>query len=267
MNTITVDDRQLAVNAMLENLRQIDPGGSHAGLISSHEALSFADSHKLDVAFLDIEMPDMNGLILAKELKDRQPEINIVFVTGHLEYAYDAHKVFASGYLIKPAGVEDVQTVLDNLRHPPQRDPGRIFVRCFGNFEVFIDGVPMNFKRSKSKELLAYLIDSAGCRVTMGELISVLWEDGENSGSRNSQLRMFIADIRKTFKDAGFDEILIREYNSVAIKTESFDCDYYRFLRSDPIAINEYMGEYMKQYSWAEMRIHELDIEKKSSLI
>ncbi len=262
MNTITVDDRQLAVNAMLENLKQIDPEGNHAGLISSYEALSFADSHKLDVAFLDIEMPDMNGLILAKELKDRQPDINIVFVTGHMEYAYDAHKVFASGYLIKPAGVDDVKTVLDNLRHPLQRDPAKIFVRCFGNFEIFIDGVPMNFKRSKSKELLAYLIDSAGSRVTMGELISVLWEDGENSGSRNSQLRMFIADIRKTFKDVGYDEILIREYNSVAIKTDSLDCDYYRFLRSDPVAINEYMGEYMKQYSWAEMRIHELDNEK-----
>ena len=48
----------------------------------------------------------------------------------------------------------------------------------------------------------------------------------------------------------------------MAIKTENLDCDYYRFLRSDPNAINEYMGEYMKQYSWAEMRIHELDNEK-----
>jgi len=262
LNTITVDDRQLAVNAMLDNLREIDPGGSHAGLISSHEALLFADSHRLDVAFLDIEMPDMNGLLLAKALKDKQPDINIVFVTGHVEYAYDAHKVFASGYLIKPAGTEDVRNVLENLRHPIERKPGRIHVRCFGNFEIFIDGVPMNFKRSKSKELLAYLIDSAGGRVSMGELISVLWEDGENSDSRNSQLRMFIADIRKTFKDAGFDEVLVREYNSVAIKPELLDCDFYRFLESDPNAVNEYMGEYMKQYSWAEMRIHELDMEK-----
>ncbi len=258
MNTITVDDRQLAVNAMIGTLEKIDPGGKHAGLVSSQEAISFAGSHPLDVAFLDIEMPDMNGLVLAKKLKDIHPTLNIVFVTGHIEYAYDAHKLFASGYLIKPAGEDDVRKVLDNLRFPVARPHGRVYARCFGNFEVFFEGSPIVFKRSKSKELLAYLIDSYGSRVSMGELISILWEDGENSLSRNSQIRMFIADIRKTFRDMGMDEVLIREYNSVAIKTDMIDCDYFRFMDHDPVAINEYMGEYMKQYSWAEMRIPEL---------
>ncbi len=258
MNTLTVDDRQLAVNAMVSTMEEIDPGGRHAGLVSSSEAISYAKAHPLDIAFLDIEMPDMNGLELAKQLKDIHPELNIVFVTGHIEYAYDAHKLFASGYLIKPASAEDVLKVIENLRYPVARAQGRIYARCFGSFEVFIDGVPVVFKRSKSKELLAYLIDNLGGRVTMGELISILWEDGENSLSRNSQLRMFIADIRKTFRDEGFDEILIREYNSVAVKTDMIDCDYFRFMSRDPAAVNEYRGEYMKQYSWAEMRIPEL---------
>ncbi len=258
LNTITVDDRQLAINAMLSTLEEIDPGGRHVGLVSPQEAISFAKEHPLDVAFLDIEMPSMNGLVLSKELKDIYPELNIVFVTGHIEYAYNAHQLFASGYLIKPASAEDVKKVLDNLRYPVAREHGRIYARCFGNFEVFIDDMPVVFKRSKSKELLAYLIDNAGSRVTMGELISILWEDGENSLSRNSQLRMFISDIRKTFRDEGFDDILIREYNSVAIKTDMIDSDYFKFLARDPFAVNEYMGEYMKQYSWAEMRIAEL---------
>ncbi len=243
---------------MLQTMKEINPGGNHVGLISSNEAIAYAKEHPPDVAFLDIEMPDMNGLVLAKVLKDMHPEINIVFVTGHVEYAFDAHKLFASGYLIKPPSVEDVTRVLDNLRHPVKREKGRVYAKCFGTFEVFIDGKPVVFKRSKSKELLAYLIDSSGSRVTMGELISILWEDGENSLSRNSQLRMFIADIRKTFKDEGIDEILVREYNSVAVKTDLIDCDFYRFMERDPAAVNEYMGEYMKQYSWAEMRIPEL---------
>ncbi|MBR1860906.1 MAG: response regulator [Lachnospiraceae bacterium] len=262
MNTLTVDDRQLAVNALLQTLSELDPGGKHIGLISSGEALSFAREHPLDVAFLDIEMPDMNGLVLAKELKNIYPEINIVFVTGHVEYAFDAHKLFASGYLIKPASTEDVRKVLDNLRHPVSRKRGRIYARCFGSFEIFIDGEPVRFKRSKSKEVLAYLIDNSGARVTMGELISALWEDGKESLSRDSQLRMFISDIKKTFGDAGFEEILVREYNYVAVRPDLIDCDYYRFKEGDTAAVNEYMGEYMKQYSWAEMRIPELNEEK-----
>ena len=83
MNTITIDDKQLAVNAMIHNMKEIDPDGSHAGLISPIEALSYVRAHHVDVAFLDIEMPDMNGLEMAEALKKIQPDINIVFVTGH----------------------------------------------------------------------------------------------------------------------------------------------------------------------------------------
>ncbi len=259
MKTMIVDDRQLAVNAMLQTMKEIDPEGSHAGLISSHEAVAFAKDHPLDVAFLDIEMPDMNGLLLAKVLKEIQPDLNIVFVTGHMEYAFDAHQLFASGYLMKPAGTEDVEKVLANLRHPLTTGEDDLFVRCFGNFEVFVHGEPLVFKRSKSKELLAYLVDNKGAMVSMGELISVLWEDGENSLSRNSQLRMFISDIRKTFEESGLSDIIIKEYNAVAVRTDKIPCDYFRFLEGDADAVNAYHGEYMKQYSWSEMRIGELE--------
>ena len=259
MKTMIVDDRQLAVNAMLQTMKEIDPEGSHAGLIAAHEAILFAKDHELDVAFLDIEMPDMNGLLLAKELKEIRPELNIVFVTGHMEYAYDAHQIFASGYLMKPVSTQDVERVLANLRHPPAKETDALFIHCFGNFEVFYHGEPMMFKRSKSKELLAYLIDNKGAMVSMGELISALWEDGENSLSRNSQLRMFISDIRKTFEEAGLPDIILKEYNAVAVRTDKLPCDYFRFLKGDPEAVNAYHGEYMKQYSWSEMRIGELE--------
>ena len=126
MRSIIVDDRQLAGNALLQTIQEIDPGGDHLGLLSSTDALEIAKSRSFDVAFLDIEMPDMNGLLLAKSLKELQPELNIVFVTGHVEYAFDAHQLFASGYLIKPASTEDVVHVLNNLRHPPEKPHCRL---------------------------------------------------------------------------------------------------------------------------------------------
>ena len=257
MNTITIDDRQLAVNAMVHNMKEIDPEGNHVGLISPAEALSYARAHHIDVAFLDIEMPDMNGLEMAEAFKKIQPDVNIVFVTGHAEYALDAHSLFASGYLVKPADVSDVENVLKHLRYPV--DGGnKLTVRCFGNFEVFVQNRPVLFRRAKCKEIFAYLIDSRGASVTMGELISILWEDGGNISSRNSQLRTFISDLRRSLSEAGFDEILVREYNSLAVRTDMVDCDFYRFLERDEAAMREFMGEYMRQYSWAEVRIPEL---------
>jgi len=259
MRTIVVDDRQLAVNALISVLREMDPEGSHAGLIVSEEALLYMQTHTIDVAFLDIEMPDMNGLVLAQKMKTLQPDCNIVFVTGHVEYALDAHSVFPSGYLLKPAAREDVEKVLRNLRHPIDAPANRMVVRCFGSFEVFIDGSPITFKRSKSKELFAYLIDNRGAFCTMGELISALWEDGEVTESRNSQIRIFISDLRKAFEEVGFSDLILKEYNAVAVKMDAdMDCDYFRFMEGDMRAVNQYAGEYMKQYAWAEMRIPEL---------
>ena len=263
MNTITIDDRQLAVNAMVQNLKEIDPDGNHAGLISPVEALSYARSHHIDVAFLDIEMPDMNGLEMAEALRKIQPNVNIVFVTGHAEYALDAHSLFASGYLVKPADVSDVEKVLQHLRYPVEGS-NKLQVRCFGNFEVFVQNRPVLFRRAKCKEIFAYLIDSRGASVTMGELISILWEDGGNIASRNSQLRTFISDLRRSLSEVGVEDILIREYNSLAVRTDMVDCDFYRYLERDDAAMREFMGEYMRQYSWAEVRIPELTEIKES---
>ncbi len=258
MKTLTVDDRQLAVNNLISAMKEIDPGGTHTGLISSHEAVSYAKNNMIDVAFLDIEMPDMNGLVLAKELKTLQPNMNIIFVTGHMEYAYDAHKLYASGYLMKPAAKNDIMDALENLRHPVTRTGKRVKVQCFGSFEVFVDHEPLVFSRSRSKEVFAYLIDSHGAFISSGELIGVLWEDAGNIESRKSQMRSFMADVRNTFNNVGVNDIILKERNSIAVRVDAVDCDYYRFLEGDARSVNMFMGEYMKQYSWAEMRLGEL---------
>lgn len=265
MKTLTVDDRQLAVNALVGTLNEIDPSGKHIGLISSREAISFLKEHEADVCFLDIEMPDMNGLILAKELKEIRPNINLVFVTGHVEYAYDSYKLFASGYLMKPASTDDVRNTLDNLRNPVSTKYSRVRVRCFGSFEIFVDGEPLVFHRTKAKELFAYLVDNKGAFCSTGELVGALWEDEEVTDSKLSQLRSFMAEIRKVFEEKNLPDMIIKEYSKMAIRTEKIDCDYYRYLKGDEEAKKSFMGEYMKQYSWAEVRLGELIMRGKNN--
>ena len=183
-----------------------------------------------------------------------------------------AHRLYVSGFLLKPVTEEDVRTALDNLRYPIQeRDDMEswevtreqqnelLTVQCFGNFEVFWGGIPLHFQRSKSKELLAYLVDRRGASCTIGELIGILWEDKSETRSLRSQCRNLIYDLRKTFQKNGIKDILIRSRNSVAIDCHMLDCDYYRFLEHDAAAVNKYRGEYMAQYSWAEMTIANLE--------
>ena len=71
--------------------------------------------------------------------------------------------------------------------------------------------------------------------------------------SLHSHLRNLIFDLSHALEDAGVTGLLIRGRSTLAIDTGKVDCDYYNFLKGDRSAINSYRGEYMTQYSWAEV--------------
>ena len=68
-----------------------------------------------DLVFLDIEMPEMDGLSLAEQLRALSSEVNIVFLTGHIEYAIRGYEVNALRYLTKPAEEQKIKAVIDHV--------------------------------------------------------------------------------------------------------------------------------------------------------
>lgn len=259
MKVLIVDDSRLAAASLSRIMSSVDPSGVCVVAQTSSEALECCASGDVDVAFLDIEMPGTNGLALAHRLKFEAPRTNIVFVTGYPEYALDAWRTQASAFLVKPVDEGDVRQALTLLRNPPARphDQG-LFVQCFGNFEVFYDGTPVSFERAHTKELLAYLIDRRGVLVSMGELVAVLWEGLPDTASRRSQLRTYISELRRIMERLDHPDVVIKRRGRIAVKLGPEDCDYYAYLHGVPEAINQYRGEYMCQYSWAEMTAGQL---------
>lgn len=126
-------------------------------------------------------------------------------------------------------------------------------VQCFGYFEVFRKDEPLMFGRRQTKELLAYLIDRMGASCTSEEIATALWEDETNMKNMKARIRILISDLRQTFARYGLEDVLIRRSGQIAIRKDRVDCDYYRMLEGDVDAVNAYQGEYMVQYSWAEM--------------
>lgn len=114
---------------------------------------------------------------LGKRLKALYPKLNIVIITGHQEYALDAFGLDASGYLLKPLTQEAVAHQLSVLRFDRESAlAGQgLCIRCFGSFEVYHNGIPLDFSYSKSKELLAVLIDRNGAICSNDTLIGCLW--------------------------------------------------------------------------------------------
>lgn len=254
MRTLVVDDSRLAAAAMARIIERIDPQGECLQSLSASDALSKCEDGSIDVAFLDIEMPGANGLDMARRLKLMAPRTNVIFVTGYPEYALDAWSTQASAFLVKPVDESAVRRALDNLRVPVgMTEDAGIFVQCFGNFEVFFNQEPVHFERHQTKELLAYLVDRQGAFVSTPDLVTVLWEGLPDTASRRSQLRTLISDLRHTMTRLGYPNAVVKHRGDVAIKLSVDECDYYGFIHGLPGAVNRYRGEYMRQYSWAEM--------------
>jgi len=254
MRIIAIDDEKLALETLVASIRQVVPEADIQGFQKSAEAILFAQGHPCDVAFLDIKMRGMTGLELAKQLKDIHGNINIIFVTGYSEYTLDAFRLYASDYLLKPATPEQVRQAMEHLRTPvtPQVDK-KLRIQCFGNFEVFADEKPVVFERARTKELFAYLVDRMGASCTMGELMTVIWGDGPDGASRQSNLRNLISDMRHTLSEVGAGAVIHKERNAISLDVHAVSCDYYDFLHHIPYAVDCYRGEYMTQYTWAEM--------------
>ena len=235
MKILVVDDGQLAINSLIRILCHVAPDCDYISAMTTEDALSWMRQGPMDAAFLNLEMPGMNGLALTRMIQKLQPRCNIIVVTEHPEYALEALQIFVSGFLLKPANEADVRNVLEHLRYPPENAPVGIKIQCFGNFEIFVGGRALAFKRSKSKELLAYLVDRNGATCTNGEMLAVLWEDKPDTASLHSHLRNLIFDLSHTLEDAGVTGLLIRGRSTLALDTSKVDCDYYNFLLILPL--------------------------------
>lgn len=140
--------------------------------------------------------------------------------------------------------------------------PARLRVQTFGNFEVFWRDQPVRFGRSKTRELFAYLIDRRGAGSTMGELISVLWEGRPDTPGLRSQLRSLITDLRSTLRNLGAEVVIIKGRDYIAVDPARVDCDYYRYLAGEKAVRSAFRGEYMSNYSWAEITVGSLQQKK-----
>lgn len=260
MEIIAVDDEKIALEGLLEIIQEVVPDAGVKGFRNAKEAGEYASKHHIDVAFLDIEMRDMDGISLAKHIKKINSRINIIFTTGYSEFTGQAMELHASGYILKPATAEKVKRELEELRNPPERTTQkRIRVKTFGYFEVYLDGAPIAFKYTKTKELLAFLIDRNGALCSNKELSEVLWEE-DVAENHMSYLKNLRTDLINTFAEAGCSEFIVRQWGKLGIVPDMADCDYYLWLKGTPEGINAYHGEYMTQYSWAEYTHASIDM-------
>ena len=251
MRIVCVDDEVLIVNLTVKLCQSLPDVDDVQGFTLAEDALEYIKSNPTAVALLDIDMPKMSGLELAAKIKEISPDTAIIFLTGYSEYAVDAFKLHASGYLLKPINKESLSEEIGYVLRDKKMTSAHDFVHTFGDFGLFVDGKAVSFSRNRAKEILAYLVDRQGVAITRSGIFTALWEDGSYDRSKQKELDVIIRSLKTTLDENGVGDILEMKSGTLRVCPEKFECDIYRFLKGDSDAINSYRGEYMNTYLWA----------------
>lgn len=256
MNAICVDDEAILLEVLKRAVEESPDVEKVICFSDAESALEWADVNLFDIAFLDIQLHQMDGVTLAKKLIELQPNVKIIFCTGYESYAVDAFKIHAAGYLTKPIYAEDVQEQIDYIKSFKAPDsanvPAKLTAKCFGDFEIYMNGKQLEFKRRKAKELFAYLIDRKGAEVSFGQMSAILWEEEYDEQKHRNNLYQLIHHLKAVLTEIGMENVLVKLPNGYAVDTSLIDCDYYDYLSGKTELTDRYIGEYMYQYSWAE---------------
>ena len=254
MNIMIVDDEPLLVKNTAETVQNFNYVKNTYGFTNPKKALDYICTNKIHVALLDIEMPGIDGLTLAKKIHEISPDTCIIFITSHSQYALDAFNVDAISYLLKPFADEELDKALKRslamINYEVKNN--HIQINTFDGFDVYVNGEILHFPRQKSKELLALLVDHKGASLTSKEAMAYLWEDKPVDDKLKENFKKCSSTLKKVVKEMGIEHILNIKYNNLSINTSAFNCDYYDFLNCDPKALRLYHGVYMPNYSWAE---------------
>lgn len=205
-----VEDEMNILKYMNKMVSSIDEFAVKAAYASPEEALRAFGDIMPDVVFLDIEMPRMNGIELARKMLLEKEDLNIVFTTAYGNYAVNAFEVEAIDYLMKPIIKEDLERVLKRLNKAARPAEARsnpltaqnppLPVSCFGCFEVR-DGKQnlVKWPTKKAEEAFSYFVVYQGKYISKWELLETFWADLEDE-RRLPNLYNTIYRIKKVLK-------------------------------------------------------------------
>ncbi len=254
MKIIAVDDEVLQLETVVEYITELYPTAEVMGFNKVSSVLEYAEKEIIDLAILDINMPgNINGINLGMILRQKNKRMKLVYCTGYSDYAIDAFKMHANGYLQKPIRKDELKHELEYaLQMPVYKDTDKPHIHTFGNFDIFVKNRPIVFKRSKSKEILAYLADRKGSWITNRELSAVLWEKAEDYVALSKYITTLVRDMILDLENADIGHIIERKRGKIRLLVNEVTCDYFDYLQGDQLAIGQFNNEYMTQYSWAE---------------
>ena len=219
---------------------------------SGDMAISFVKKNAVEVAFLDIRMPVMNGIEVAVKLREICPNILIVFISAYDEYVRDSNMIGGDYYVVKPYKRETIEIMVQKLQILSQALHTQIKIQMFGRFNVLKNGVPIAL-RGKAKEILALVASRCGKEISNEEIYSIIWEERECTNVKMKVYYNALKRLRQKLEEENLSDLLLSTPRGQMMNVSMVECDYYTWKDDAKHEKTKFDGEFLSEYSWGEV--------------
>lgn len=233
IRVVMIDDEEHALDMleiMLHELGSVDVVGKY---VNPLRAIEDMQQLQADAVFLDIEMPGMKGVDVARAIQTVQPGLPIIFTTAYAEYAIEAFEIHSLDYLLKPIKLERLDHSLKRIEAAvmgriagDEGDDGPI-ICCMGGFSVQLgetESKQLTWRTNKEKELCAFLIHRSGQNVEQAVIMEALWPD-TNAEKARTYLHTCISLLRKNIRQNDLPIAVNKTSNGYSLDCGSYTSD------------------------------------------
>lgn len=203
--------------------------------LNPFDALYSANSNIYDLALLDIQMPEMNGLTLAENISAIQPSLPVVFISAYNNYATEAFELKAADYILKPIRSERLVKIISGIKYAEKRSipaieySKKMIIRSFGGLRIFNEIGEIYWDRPKTRELFALLLMNKGKRVNKELICDELWPKLDSTRAL-ANLQVTVCRLRKTIGVFSREMVTVKYVNNyycLTLGDVSYDADQF----------------------------------------
>ncbi|MCQ4637119.1 hypothetical protein NE619_10310 [Anaerovorax odorimutans] len=274
MKSIVVfSQRKRLALLIAKHIERIDPQIKVYEYTDPVDALSFVAEKEGSFGgiVVDVDSQACDDLRFMKILRGLNRSLSIIFVSKSGRFAVEAFEYEVSDYLTLPIKKERLEEAIEKLIEKNSRKNGnQVYIRTFGSFEVAVRGVTIPWKNSKTKELLAFLVDSRGDNVSSEKIQKTLWPEADAEKAA-SNYHTTLHNLRKKLGRCGLSHLLEGSRGSQRVNVDAFECDLYDFERSVEKsdtksyqhAFDLYKGRYLENnaYHWSKFTMVRIDMQ------
>lgn len=221
MKTIIVDDEAIMIKSFLRQGADVDGLNVVGQFQYPEDAIAYAQNNPVNLAVLDISLPGMDGIELARRLKAFHPDILIVFITAYEEYIREANRIGADYYIVKPYTREMLVSMMNKMKLLSRGQRKEVYIQMFGRFVVMHRNNPVQLS-GKAKEILALIATRQGKEISNEEIYCTLWE---NRGYSNDLMKVYYNALRRLKDKFGRTEsVKSSDFNTTRSDAEYGNC-------------------------------------------